>query len=184
MSKPAELAARASWIPPTSVLVPATVSRGRSTQRQPPPSHFQSPSDSRTPSHSQSRSHLGTLSPSRLSSYSLPLPLPFPPSIPIPLTLSLSHRYICTRTLLPHSPVKSVLTHLRMTVRNRKRRRNTIVTMTPLQSLSMHRNSTATIRDPKLQTTTVPPQTLSSLLQVTIVFFFLQKMLSPILPLK
>ena len=80
MSKPAELAARASRIPPTPVLVPATVSRGRSTQHQPPPSHFQSPSDSRTPSRSQSGSRLGTLSPSRLSSYSRSHSRSHPPS--------------------------------------------------------------------------------------------------------
>ncbi|EDR12207.1 uncharacterized protein LACBIDRAFT_323308 [Laccaria bicolor S238N-H82] len=69
-SKLAELAACASRIPPAPVLVPATVSHGQSTQRQPPPSHLESPSHSQTPSCSQSHSHLGTPSHSCLGSYS------------------------------------------------------------------------------------------------------------------
>ncbi|EDR01732.1 uncharacterized protein LACBIDRAFT_332970 [Laccaria bicolor S238N-H82] len=80
VSKPAELAARASRIPPTPILPSATVSRGRSTQRQVPPSHFQSPSHSRTPSCSQSRSHLGAPSALRLGSYSRSCSCSHPPS--------------------------------------------------------------------------------------------------------
>ncbi|EDR09083.1 uncharacterized protein LACBIDRAFT_296326 [Laccaria bicolor S238N-H82] len=77
-SKPAELAARASRIPPTPGLVLATTSHGQSTQQQPQPSCIQSPLCSQTPSCSQSRSRSGSPShsclgsPSRSHSHSVP----------------------------------------------------------------------------------------------------------------
>ena len=66
----------------------------------------------------------------------------------------------------------------------RKTRKRIIITMIPARVSSMHRNSITTIHDPKLETTTVPPKILSSLQQATIVFFFSQRMLFPILLLK
>ena len=176
-----ELAARASRIPPTPVLIPVATSHGQSPQRQ-PPSRLQSPSHSQTPSHSWSHSHLGTPhAPAWIPTHA-PAPaltLHSNPN-PAPSLTPIHPHHNCIQ--VPHSLAKSVLAHLMMMVR--KTRKRIIITMIPARVSSMHRNSITTIHDPKLETMTVPPKILSSLQQATMMFFFSQRMLSPIPLLK